>query len=701
MARFFRRERVDVVHTHSEGPLLYGVPAARLAGVRRLIHTRHHGPDLGNNSRRAMRAVALVSRWVDRVVCVADDGARTCLAEGVPADRIVTVWNGIDLARFAYSGPRANGSAVIVARLSPEKDHATLLRAWALVATADPDFPLEIAGDGPLMADLKTLAGSLGLGDRVRFLGRVDDVPGLLERSGMLLLSSRLEGISLTLLEAMARGLPVIATRVGGNPEVVSDGETGFLVPPGSPSELAAAVLRLRRDPELSRRMGHSGRDRTERFFDVRRTVRDYEDLYINNGALNRTRAAAGGDSMLNVVVVGSDLPYPANSGGRIRTLNLLVRLAKSHRVTYIGTRNADRAEGRAALEYLGDHRVKAIEVEHTVPAKAGLRFYARLAANLASPLPYSVATHQSPALTRAVRGIAAKGGVDLWQAEWAAGVAAFRGLTGARKLVMAHNVETLIWERYRENEPDPVRRWYIGLQSRKFERFERRSFAEADRVVTVTADDAALVRGRFGMPRVDVVDNGIDRDYFEAVSADRDPFTILYLGSLDWRPNQDALNLLLDRIFPMVRAGEPRARLEVVGRNPPEALARRAAEVPGVSVHANVADVRPFLGRGSVMAVPLRIGGGSRLKILEALASGLPVVSTRVGAEGLCLRDGEHLVIADDPDAIASALLDALREPTRARILADRGRKLVYERYDWDVLAGELERSWERCLVA
>ena len=404
---------------------------------------------------------------------------------------------------------------------------------------------------------------------------------------------------------------------------------------------------------------------------------------------------------MLNVVVVGGALPYPANSGGRIRTLNLLTRLARRHHVTYLGTRNADRSEAREALEYLGDHRVEAVEVDHTVPSKSGPRFYARLAANLASPTPYSVASHQSPAMTRAVRRLANRGGVDLWQAEWAAGVSALRGLPGARKIVMAQNVETQIWERYYQNEPHPLRRWYIGRQCLKFERFERRAFAEADRVVTVSLDDAALVRGRFGMPRVDVVDNGIDRAYFGSVVPDRDPFTILYLGSLDWRPNQDALALLLDQIFPMIRSAEPRARLVVVGRNPPAGLARRATETEGVSVHANVADVRPFLAQSGVMAVPLRIGGGSRLKILEALASGLPVVSTRVGAEGLCLRDGEHLVLAEEPAELASAILQSLREPAFAQALASQGRKLVLERYDWDVLAQELERSWERCLVA
>ncbi|GAC1463447.1 MAG: glycosyltransferase [Isosphaeraceae bacterium] len=403
----------------------------------------------------------------------------------------------------------------------------------------------------------------------------------------------------------------------------------------------------------------------------------------------------------MNVVIVGGVLPYPATSGNRIRTLNLVVRLARRHKVTYVGTRNPDRAEAREALAYLGDHRVEAVEVGPAAPTKSGLRFYARLGANLASPLPYSVATHQSPALGAEVGRLARRGGVDLWQAEWAAGVEAFHALAGARKIVMAHNVETLIWERYGQTETNPMKRWYIREQCRKFERFERRVFGEVDRVVAVSPDDAALVKGRFGAPCVDVVDNGIDRAYFEAVRPDRDPLRLLFLGSLEWRPNLDAVGLLLDRIFPAVRAAEPLAVLDIVGRNPSAALARRVAEVEGVRLHANVADVRPFLARSGVMAVPLRIGGGSRLKILEALATGLPVISTRVGAEGLCLKDGEDLILADDPTGFALALIQALRAPSLVQAMATRGRDRVLERYDWDVLADALERSWQRCLAA
>ena len=402
----------------------------------------------------------------------------------------------------------------------------------------------------------------------------------------------------------------------------------------------------------------------------------------------------------MRVVTVSAYLPHPANSGGRIRTLNLLTRLAKRHQVTMIANRHADPAESRAARSFLEDHGFNVVEVEQAIPSKSGPAFYLRLAANLASSVPYSVASHLSPAIENAVRAVAAKQPVDLWQAEWAASVEAFRSIRDARKIVMAPNVETLIWERYALNEANPVKRWYIDQQARKFASFERKTFAAAERVVTVTEDDAALVRDRFGMSRVDVVDNGIDRGFFESVKPDRDPRKLLFLGSLDWRPNLDAISLLLDTIFPLVLAEVPDATLDIVGRNPSEALRKRIEATPSARLHADVADIRPYLATSGAMVVPLRIGGGSRLKILESLATGLPVISTSFGAEGLELRDGQEIEIADAPEAIAQALARSIREPERSAGIAQKGRTLVLDRYDWDHLAEALERSWERCLT-
>ncbi|MBI1915856.1 MAG: glycosyltransferase [Planctomycetes bacterium] len=400
----------------------------------------------------------------------------------------------------------------------------------------------------------------------------------------------------------------------------------------------------------------------------------------------------------LHVVIVDEELPYPLTSGKRIRTANLVLRLARRHRITYLCHRNADEEEARQAATFFADHGVEPIMVERPVPRKSGLGFYLRLAANLFSPLPYSVTSHTSRALKEAAREYAANHSVDLWQCEWTPYAETLRDLEGAPRVIMAHNIESQIWQRYGETEEDPLKRWYIKRQWRKFQRFERRAFAAATRVVTVSTPDADLARSQFEARHVSVVDNGVDTSYFRPDGTEREPGRILFLGSLDWRPNLDAVRLLLDHIFPAVLAAEPLARLSLVGRNPPEWLARRAAEVPNVELAGNVADVRPYLCRSGVMVVPLRVGGGSRLKILESLASGLPVVSTTVGAEGLCLEDGQHLTIADGVEEMARALLATIDSPGPARAQAGRGREVVLSRYDWDALGGKLEAIWREC---
>ncbi len=277
LARLFRRGRADVVHTHDDRPNIHGAPAAKLVGAR-VVHTRHSQGSL--LSRRQALLVALVSRFTDRFVCISRDSAAWAVRHGIPRRRVRTIWNGIDLGRFAYTGPCAGGPAVIVARLAPEKDVDTLLRAAATIVRACPDFRLEIAGDGPCRGDLERRAAERGLGECVRFLGAVRDVPALLARARLFVLSSLTEGISLTLLEAMARGLPVVATEVGGNVEVVRPGETGFLVPPQQPDQLAQTLLQLWLDPVLGARLGRAGRQRVEGLFDVRRMVAEYEALY-------------------------------------------------------------------------------------------------------------------------------------------------------------------------------------------------------------------------------------------------------------------------------------------------------------------------------------------------------------------------------------------------------------------------------------
>ena len=403
----------------------------------------------------------------------------------------------------------------------------------------------------------------------------------------------------------------------------------------------------------------------------------------------------------LNVAVLDEELPFPLTSGKRIRTYNLLARLAARHRVTILCHKNPDRAEALDADDAVRALGIRTVVVDRAVPPKSGAGFYARLAGNLLSPLPYSVATHASPALAEAVRAHAAGNAVDLWHCEWTPYAQVLRDalaerLAEARWSVMAHNVESLIWRRYTEAADNPVKRLYIREQLRKFERFERWAYSSATAAVAVSREDAALMRSDFGATRVHVVENGVDVDFFRPQrDVDRDPAQMLFMGSLDWRPNQDAAVQLLTEVLPRVRARVPHATAVLVGRRPPDWLRAKVTATPGAELHADVPDVRPFLARCGFLVVPLRIGGGSRLKILEALAAGTPVVSTRVGAEGLELAPDRDLIVADTPAELVDATLAAIRRPEELADTAESGRERVLAHYSWDLLAERLDRVW------
>jgi glycosyltransferase involved in cell wall biosynthesis len=344
---------------------------------------------------------------------------------------------------------------------------------------------------------------------------------------------------------------------------------------------------------------------------------------------------------------------------------------------------------------------IETVVVDRAIPAKSGPGFYARLARNLLSPLPYSVATHASFMLSNAVRDFASAHPVDVWHCEWTPYAQVLRSafredLTSVRWTAMAHNVESLIWQRYAQAETNPLKRWYIRRQTQKYEKFEQWAFNAATRAIAVSHEDARLMQTQFGVERADVVENGVDVEYFKPQrDVDRDPANLLFLGSLDWRPNLDAISLLLGEIFPRVREKVPEATLSLVGRRPPEWLKLRVAGIPGVRIFADVPDVRPFLAKCGMMVVPLRIGGGSRLKILEALATETPVISTRVGAEGLHLTPGRDLVVTDTLTEMIEAILTAIQRPNEIQETAENGRLRALGRYSWKPLAEQLEGVW------
>jgi sugar transferase (PEP-CTERM/EpsH1 system associated) len=295
LARWLRQVRPEVLHTHNPAPHLIGALAAKWAGVPVVVHTKH-----GRNYPGEFRKVwsnRIASWFTDRLVAVSEDAATVSTdIEHVPADKVSVILNGIDLDQFA---PVSNAAAttlraIHVGRLIyPAKDQKTLLRSVRLVVDEVPDFALDLVGDGPHRDMMETLCRELDLQANVRFLGFRSDVHQLLSQSHLFVLSSQQEGLSITLLEAAATGLPIVATRVGGNPEVVADGQTGLLVPPEDPAAMAQAILQLIREPELARQMGRAGRQRVEERFDLRKVVARYEDLYFELLARKRRQPLA------------------------------------------------------------------------------------------------------------------------------------------------------------------------------------------------------------------------------------------------------------------------------------------------------------------------------------------------------------------------------------------------------------------------
>lgn len=281
LSDFLNQRDYDLLHTHNAYPHFYGSLAAYRSKIPVTIQTRH-GRRFGTTFSERMQ-FAIASRFADRVVPVSDDTGLRCKKVGWLNDSKVTrIWNGIDVDRFVFTGPADKKTAITVSRLSPEKDLATMLRAVQQVAQEIPEFRLLIVGDGPERARLEGLTAELNLKSQVEFLGERNDVPQLLSQAGFYVSSSLTEGISLTLLEAMSVGLPIVATNVGGNPEIVQQPATGLLVPSANPALLASAMIQMCENQDQWAETGQRARERVEQYFNIRTMIKDYENLYLD-----------------------------------------------------------------------------------------------------------------------------------------------------------------------------------------------------------------------------------------------------------------------------------------------------------------------------------------------------------------------------------------------------------------------------------
>lgn len=388
----------------------------------------------------------------------------------------------------------------------------------------------------------------------------------------------------------------------------------------------------------------------------------------------------------MRVLVIDEEFPHPLDSGKRIRSFSLLSRLAQHCELRYLAY-GSSATPSFAALEEAGMHPQP---VESTIPPQHGPFFYARLAANLFSPFPYIVTRHRSRAFADALAQVVRTWQPELILCEWTPYAIFVRDIPAIPRVIVAHNMEQRIWRRYYDHERRSLKKWYIGRQAAKVAAFEERAFHWVEGTVAVSEAEAEEIRGINAKLPVAVVENGVDLDFFKPREVAPEPDTLVFVGALHWRPNQDAVIHFVERVLPHLRRVRPAVRFRVVGKDPPPHI-RVLGNAPGVEIVGSVPDVRPYIAAAAVYVVPLRIGGGTRLKILEALAMHKAVVSTSIGAEGLAVTSGRDILLVDDEEKMAAEIDRLCGDHDRRARLGSAGRRLVEETYGWDSLAKKL----------
>jgi sugar transferase (PEP-CTERM/EpsH1 system associated) len=400
----------------------------------------------------------------------------------------------------------------------------------------------------------------------------------------------------------------------------------------------------------------------------------------------------------VRIAFVTVRVPYPENSGGRIRTFQLLRHVSQVHPVTLV-TALEGPAEARAAAELqerIPQLTIRAVQVP---PRNTPARRLGRALTGVFDPLPYTWAAFRHRRFTANLGRVLGDGAYNLLHCDHVqvAHAVLAVGSTPPR-LLNAHNVDSLLIGRLAEVEGRAWRRALIRWQAGKIRRAEERTYPAFDGCLAMSdVDRAHIERTAPGLP-VWTVPNGADTEQFSPVSAPPDPDVMVFTGAMDWQPNVDCVRWFARDILPLVRRQQPQARLVVVGREPSPALIRELAGLH-VELTGTVEDVRPYVARAALFVVPLRVGSGTRLKILEAWAMAKPVLSTTLGAEGLPARDGENIVLADTAEELARRAVTLLRSPLEARGLGAAGRQVVEDGFSWKRVGDLLLQAYEATL--
>lgn len=383
----------------------------------------------------------------------------------------------------------------------------------------------------------------------------------------------------------------------------------------------------------------------------------------------------------------------PLDSGGKLRTYNILRHLSTSHNLTYLsyhgGARDLD-YEGQLQVQLPGAVTLPTGGWDHSTPR---LLDYAR---RVTWRAPYAVSRFTDRGVRQRVGEMLGNGRFDVAVCDFLAAALNFPDPLATPTVLFQHNVESALWRRKAELEPRWLDRMVAKFEYAKMRRFEPAQVRRFHHVIAVSEPDRQAMESMVDRSRISVVPTGVDLATFvyDPEARPAEPL-VVFTGSMDWKPNIDGVEYFCREIWPLVLAEVPLARFQIVGRDPHPRVRQLASA--SVEVTGTVPSVVDYLRRASVLVIPLRIGGGTRIKIYEGMAMGKATVSTSVGAEGLDVRDGQDIILADEAGAFAAGIVRLLKDESARRQLEAEAAATA-KRYDWSVItrqfAGVLENT-------
>lgn len=391
----------------------------------------------------------------------------------------------------------------------------------------------------------------------------------------------------------------------------------------------------------------------------------------------------------MRILWLKTELLHPIDKGGKIRTYEMLRELKKNHHITYLTL--DDGSADHDALARSTEYAHEVISIPHQTAPKFSPKFYLELFLNLASPLPYFMQKYVSKVMTSAIETLTQRGDFDILVCDFLMPAINLPKEIRLPTLLFQHNVEAMIWQRHFEVQQNPLKKCFLKTQWHKSVAYECSACQDFDFVAAVSDVDAKQMRDQYALANIAAIPTGVDTVFFQPnPTVQKEPFNLVFTGSMDWLPNEDAICWFIAEIYPLIKQQIPQVTLTVVGRNPFPLLIESSKNDPSILITGRVPDVRPYMSKASVYIVPMRIGSGTRLKIYEAMAMALPMVSTHLGAEGLPVIDGEEVFLKDSPQAFATMVVNLLSDSVLAKQVGENAAKTVREKFGWQKVVND-----------